>query len=371
MKKIIAIIILCLSVIIGSMPVFAETNNYEKVFAIPYCTIAITRDGEVKAVGYDAEKIENKFAGTTPIVDIFSNSILGVTSEGKVFSVYFVWDDEALNEYGPYKSLSDGKYYAVGLKEDGKVIAISNYMNDKKYIFPWDDIVDLTDLQVSNHAMVCALKKDGTIVIAREQNKSYVFDDGPAVFKDICKIDAGYDVLAGLKSDGTVIAYNYMFNTEKILDWKDIVDIAVSADAVYALKVDGTVCCYDINMDREINMSAISGWNSIISISASDTHIVALREDGKVLAKGNNEKGQCDVNGWDLSPLKGDANDDNVVNAEDALAVLKVAAKIEVYGKEFVPGKWSPENAKVTNNGVDNITANDALEILKIAANIR
>lgn len=363
MKRIITVTAVILSMFLGTMFVEAGTTDFVKVIALQDVTIGITSDGEVKAVGNEAKKIVKQLSGKGPFTNIYGDSVIGLTDEGKVASVYALWGDDKFNESGPYTCVADGIFYVAGLKEDGTVVAVSDYMNEKELKFPWENIVALSELQVSTYRRTCGLKKDGTIVIAGRQDKEYQFADAPENFKDIKKIAAGYDLLAGLKNDGTVTAYDFMFNKAKELPWTDIVDIAASNGNVYGLKEDGTVLGFYFLEDKEIDMSE---WTDIVSISASDTHIVALRKDGKVLAKGNNDNGQCDVNSWDLTPLKGDANDDNLVTADDALEVLKVAAKLNNYGNEFTPGKWSPENV-----GSEIVTAEDALEILKIAAKIK
>ena len=61
------------------------------------------------------------------------------------------------------------------------------------------------------------------------------------------------------------------------------------------------------------------------------------------------------------APL-GDVNIDNVIDAEDALLVLKHAAKLEILTGDAL------SSADVTDDG--NIDASDALEILKTAARI-
>lgn len=42
----------------------------------------------------------------------------------------------------------------------------------------------------------------------------------------------------------------------------------------------------------------MSKWKNIVAISAGCVHTVGLKSNGTVMATGNNEYGQCDVNEW-------------------------------------------------------------------------
>ena len=61
------------------------------------------------------------------------------------------------------------------------------------------------------------------------------------------------------------------------------------------LKADGTVVAVGEN---DYGQCDVDGWTDIVAVSAGDFHTVGLKADGTVVAVGNNDHGQCDVDGW-------------------------------------------------------------------------
>nr|WP_237686511.1 RCC1 domain-containing protein [Arthrobacter jiangjiafuii] len=44
-----------------------------------------------------------------------------------------------------------------------------------------------------------------------------------------------------------------------------------------------------------------ASWRDVVAVAGGSTHTLALRTDGSVLAAGNNDDGQCSTTGWMLS----------------------------------------------------------------------
>ena len=61
------------------------------------------------------------------------------------------------------------------------------------------------------------------------------------------------------------------------------------------LQVDGTVVAVGRNEKGQCN---VSGWQDIVAVSAADCHSVGLKSNGTVVAAGDNECRQCNVSGW-------------------------------------------------------------------------
>lgn len=186
-------------------------------------------------------------------------------------------------------------------------------------VMPWENIIDLVQIQCSFYPGVCALSSDGSVYSALGmyyEEQASIEDCGqvkPELFEDIVEIDTSYDLLVGLKSDGTVVATNlifdgyYSFEDDPISAWSGIVDIAVNGEkAIYGLKQDGTVVT---NSTNETILESIANWKDIVALYSGENHVVALRSDGKLLTVGKNEYGQCDIGDWNLNPMSGDAND--------------------------------------------------------------
>ena len=61
------------------------------------------------------------------------------------------------------------------------------------------------------------------------------------------------------------------------------------------LKADGTVVAVG---DNDNGQCDVDGWTDIVAVSAGDSHTVGLKANGTVVAVGDNDNGQCGVDGW-------------------------------------------------------------------------
>ena len=61
------------------------------------------------------------------------------------------------------------------------------------------------------------------------------------------------------------------------------------------IRPDGTVIATGNNEDGQCD---VDGWTDITDVAAGFSHTVGLEEDGTVVATGNNDDGQCNVGGW-------------------------------------------------------------------------
>ncbi len=58
---------------------------------------------------------------------------------------------------------------------------------------------------------------------------------------------------------------------------------------------DGTVVTAGQNDNGQCD---VDGWTDIVAVAAGDFHTAGLRSDGTVVATGNNDYGQCDIDSW-------------------------------------------------------------------------
>ena len=63
------------------------------------------------------------------------------------------------------------------------------------------------------------------------------------------------------------------------------------------MKKDGTVLAVG---DDQYGQCQVDDWTNIVAICAGQYHTVGLKADGTLVATGRNDKGQCDVSGIDL-----------------------------------------------------------------------
>lgn len=102
---------------------------------------------------------------------------------------------------------------------------------------------------------------------------------------------------AYLKPDGTVrdmYICGYTRNEDRI-GWKNIISIKGSDRHLVGLNVDGRVVAIGQNDDDQCN---VNEWTDIDMIDVSNTHTVGLKKDGRVVATGRNDEGQCNVEEW-------------------------------------------------------------------------
>lgn len=97
-------------------------------------------------------------------------------------------------------------------------------------------------------------------------------------------IEADFEHVVGLKSDGTVVAEGSMGNGKcNVSDWTDIVAVSAGFDCTVGLKSDGTVIAVG---DNENGQCDVSDWTDIVAVSAGGDYIVGLKSDGTVVSTG-------------------------------------------------------------------------------------
>ena len=87
------------------------------------------------------------------------------------------------------------------------------------------------------------------------------------------------------------------FAAPGVLDWTDVAAVSVSPFHTVAVKTDGTVIA---SGDIQYGQCEVEDWQSIVAVTAGERHTVALTTDGKLLATGDNAAGQCSVEDWIL-----------------------------------------------------------------------
>jgi len=76
----------------------------------------------------------------------------------------------------------------------------------------------------------------------------------------------------------------------------EVIPMVAAGDGyTVGLKSDGTVVAVGQNDDGQCN---VDGWTDITQVAAGLSHTVGLKSDGTVIAVGQNNDGQCDVDGW-------------------------------------------------------------------------
>lgn len=185
--------------------------------------------------------------------------------------------------------IAAGGAHTVGLKSDGRVIAVGRDGDGQCNTYDWKNITAVT----AGGAHTMGLKSDGTVVtVGDDTDGMYETSE----WKDIVAVATGSSHMVGLKSDGTVVAVGYNTNGRcDTSEWKEIVAVAVGSSHIVGLKSNGTVVAVGDNTYGQCNTS---DWKDIVTIAAGINHTVGLKSDGTVVAVGHNTDGVCDTSEW-------------------------------------------------------------------------
>ncbi len=204
-------------------------------------------------------------------------------------------------------TVSVGQRYTVAVDREGKAITTgfdlngqSNVNNDR-----WTGLVSISGFS----DVTAGLKADGTVITtSRNLNNEIERNDSPWQNADIIAISVGNAYIVGLDSDGTLksAGHDAGDGQREVDDWTDIIAIATGWRHTVGLNSTGNVLITGYGSSRQFNQMQLDkeNWSNIIAIAAGggddigNGHTVGLREDGKVVAAGDNEFNQCEVDQW-------------------------------------------------------------------------
>ena len=102
-----------------------------------------------------------------------------------------------------------------------------------------------------------------------------------------------------------VLGDNYNGQCE-VSKWRDIVAIANGKHHTVGLRSDGTVVATDYIMQSQYDhydgQCDVGNWSNIVEIAAYGNYTIGLRADGTIVAVGKNEDGRCEV--YNLTGIK-------------------------------------------------------------------
>jgi alpha-tubulin suppressor-like RCC1 family protein len=194
-------------------------------------------------------------------------------------------------EYTPM--VAAGYYHTVGLKSDGRVVAVGINSYGECDVGQWTDIVQVGAGGAMNGAHTVGLESDGTVVAVGWSGYGQCNVGG---WTDITQVSAGHGHTVGLRKDGTVLAVGDTLEGQcNVGGWTDITQLSAGYGHTMGVRSDGTVAAVGWTGYGQCN---VGGWTDIIQIAAGRLHTVGLRSDGSVVAVGDNEFGQCSVGDW-------------------------------------------------------------------------
>lgn len=203
----------------------------------------------------DSNNVRETVSCWSNIKEVVANSsIYGIKYNGTVVSVgdSFHGECEGVDAWRNIERVYAGTHRAIGLKTDGTVVSTrwhaSPFSNKDTETYDgmcdvsgWTDIVDIA---TGSRSFTVGLRADGTVVVTKYLGKDGRCKglDKVSEWTDIVAISAGYQIILGLKHDGTVVSAGNVENCNyEIPDWKDVVGVYTTGDCAFAVTSNGTV----------------------------------------------------------------------------------------------------------------------------------
>ena len=216
----------------------------------------------------------------------------GVWSEKDVRQAVELWKGGFTGvNTGAYALLTDSgrvRIYQFGEELTGTGINAETWLTDVKRAEDWTDVVQILGVR----GTLFGLHEDGSISCTAEENR-----DALASISGVRKI-AGYvgeraqlalsDILA-LMEDGTVRPlisdeYSVQFGRTQVTGWKDVADIAVGESHVAGLLSDGTVVAAGSNHAGQCD---VEDWENIVFLTAGRNCTLGITADGELKMAGS------------------------------------------------------------------------------------
>ena len=260
--------------------------------AVTTRTYAIRSDGALLSTGN-----KTSFRGLTNVYNNIlqlsseNDHCLGLKSNGTVIAT-------GSNDYGQLDvqewknivAVGSGNGYSVGLMSNGKVIATGNNSWGQCDVENWKNIVSISVDDTS----VIALDKNGKILTS---GRMWYWPSKIDSKSDVKRIYSDDRNLIVLKANGDVSAVGSIvdYYNGDTSSWDNIHSVSIGYSHFVGLKKDGTVVATGENDVGECN---IDDWNNIVDIRCGYYYTVGLKSDGTVVATGLNSYGQCNVEDW-------------------------------------------------------------------------
>ena len=151
----------------------------------------------------------------------------------------------------------------------------------------WTDIVAVA----AGDSHTVGLRTDGTVTaVGRDSSGKCAVDD----WEHIIAVAAGMDHTLGLRQNGTVLATGEgLFGSCAVGNWTNVAAIAAGHIHTIGILRDGRVQEAD-----GFVAPGVLDWTDIASVAVSPFHTVGVKTDGTVLASGDIQYGQCQVEDW-------------------------------------------------------------------------
>ncbi len=225
-------------------------------------------------------------------LSVSNNHIVYLDQNGNVYSGgsnFYGQGD--VNEWKGIVSLCAGEQNTYGLTYDGKVLAAGSNAYGQLNVSDWSKIISVC----ATDNAVFGLRQDGKVVFSGGLSKQY---DAVKDWSGIINISAGKDHFAAIDGAGSIFsAGQNEYGQCNVTDKNNIVAVHCGAYRTILITSNGKLaivgsCPKDLAEQAE-------RLSDITDVSFSYSHIVARNNTGKLFAVGLNDRGQCDVAGFD------------------------------------------------------------------------
>lgn len=273
----------------------------ERVFWGDGYVAALKNDGTILVAFNDEQVVVEGWKNIVQI-SVGYNSVYGLTANGTVLTdapeFYDIKEAEKWNEI---KSIASGDRHIIGLKSDGTVVAAGNNNEGQCDVLDWTDIENIFAFDDTT----IGLKKDGDVVVAGSSfcvsdwdnidvlratnvNKAALSSNGTVYYSNdtkkwnnIVNISLDTHHLAGVRSDGTVVAAGntYGGRFEGVENWKNVIAAYAYGDMTIGIRNDGTVTWVGDGLYQDFSM-----FDDVIALYPIGSVVLGLKTDGTVVA---------------------------------------------------------------------------------------
>lgn len=242
------------TVITNNAAINAETETWTDVVAVSAgqaYAVGLKSDGTLVSAGHDAGDDQREVSDWTNIVAVATGwrHTVGLNREGTVLITGYgssrqlnqislnkdAWSNIVAVAAGGGSNTAPGEGHTVGLRSDGKVVAVGDNKYNQCDVEGWEDIVAIA----AGDWFTIGLHPDGSVEATHPDASEF-----PNLYMDACNADewngivaiaAGGGCALGLHSDGTIDAagYNDYNQTNAAKKWSDIIIYQSSGSSAF------------------------------------------------------------------------------------------------------------------------------------------
>jgi hypothetical protein len=278
-------------------------------FSADFHTVAVTRDGFVKAIGLNEDGQCNTIT--------YDWRDMAAVSAGAYFTVGLRNDGTLVgtgrNDFGQRDftgwrevvSVSAGIRHTVALQADGTVLSAGHNKFGECNVRHWRNIVRV----VAGNNCTFGIKKDGRVLVSGQNEKGDLQVSHLNGVVDIAY--GGPGRVIALLSDGRIARVgqeNHMRRSFTL--YKDVKQIAAAPDYLAGLMENGTVKLLAYFWTDSGAEAAASDWRDIAAIAAGRYHIIGWQRNNKKNINGligemlhpdiTKDRGQLNVTRWEM-----------------------------------------------------------------------